>query len=141
MDLERVTIESANYSINESYIILPIDSFEKAQPYNHFTDWCTGTSYPSFIGNTENGLISFYYCLKKDFEKMKKEEGDHFPFDEYGLSMIAVSININGLLNSCTLRWNHDNNIYNDYAMNALQLSKLLGVNFYSVFKPFNIKV
>ena len=67
---------------------------------------------------------------------MPKKVGPNAPLDEYGLSMIAVSITMEGEPNSITCRWNHDNG-GSDSVMDDEQLSELLGVNFYSVFKPY----
>ena len=49
--------------------------------------------------------------------------------------MIAISVNENGMLNTCTCRWNHDNG-GDDNAMNAVEISKVVNVNFYETFKP-----
>lgn len=47
-------------------------------------------SFSSFISSTKNGMISFYYCLNNGFENIARSEGGNFPYDEYGLSMIAI---------------------------------------------------
>ena len=49
--------------------------------------------------------------------------------------MIAVSVNEDGSLNTCTCRWNHSNG-GNDNIMTTQQISQLLGVNFYQTFLP-----
>jgi hypothetical protein len=58
---------------------------------------------------TKNGLGRFYFCLKPRFEKVERIEGEDCPMDDYGKSMIAISVNDDGSLNTCTCRWNHDN--------------------------------
>lgn len=51
--------------------------------------------------------------------------------------MIAISVNEDGSLNTCTCRWNHANN-GNDNILNTKQISQLIGVNFYDTFKPYS---
>ena len=61
---------------------------------------------------------------------------DGCPLNDYGLSMIATSVDEDGMCNTITCRWNHDNN-GNDNIMTPMQLSKLIGRNYYQVFKPY----
>ena len=56
--------------------------------------------------------------------------------DDYCLSMIATSVDEDGKCNTITCLWNHDNN-GNDNIMTPMQLSKLIGRNYYQVFKPY----
>jgi len=44
--------------------------------------------------------------------------------------MLAISVDTQGNLNTCTCRWNHDNG-GNDGILNKNQIESLLGVNFY----------
>lgn len=48
-----------------------------------------------------------YVCMKDGFEDVRRMEGENFPLDEYGLSLVAVSVDDTGRLNTCTSRWNH----------------------------------
>ena len=52
--------------------------------------------------------------------------------------MIAVCVDENGKCKTVTCRWNHDNG-GNDNIMSTEELSRLLGVNFYEVFKPSTV--
>lgn len=63
--------------------------------------------------------------------------GENAPLDEYGLSMVAVCVDKDGDLRTCTCRWNHSNG-GNDNIMDTKQISQLVGRNFYDVFKPNN---
>ena len=47
--------------------------------------------------------------------------------------MLCVVVNRNSELVCCALRWNHLNGC-NDHMMDAVQISKTLGVNFYEYF-------
>ena len=82
-------------------------------------------------------LGNFIFCLRNGFENEEAVKGENCPLDNYGLSMIAVSVDENGRLNTCTCRWNHDNG-GNDSIMDPKQISEVIGMNFYQTFKPNN---
>ena len=124
------------YHQNREYTIVPINSYEEATKYAKYNDWCVTYSEEMFDDKTCNGAGRFYFCLRNGFENVPKKVGPNAPLDEYGLSMIAVSITMEGEPNSITCRWNHDNG-GSDSVMDDEQLSDLLGVNFYNVFKPY----
>ena len=124
------------YHQNREYTIVPINSYEEATKYAKYNEWCVTYSEKMFDDKTCHGAGRFYFCLRNGFENVPKKVGPNAPLDEYGLSMIAVSITMEGEPNSITCRWNHDNG-GSDSVMNDEQLSELLGVNFYSVFKPY----
>ena len=124
------------YHQNREYTIVPINSYEEATKYAKYNEWCVTYSEKMFDDKTCNGAGRFYFCLRNGFENVPKKVGPNAPLDAYGLSMIAVSITMEGEPNSITCRWNHDNG-GSDSVMDDEQLSDLLGVNFYSVFKPY----
>ena len=124
------------YRKNNNYTIVPINSYEEATKYAKYNEWCVTYSEEMFDDKTCHGAGRFYFCLRNGFEKVPKKVGPNAPLDEYGLSMIAVSITMEGEPNSITCRWNHDNG-GSDSVMDDEQLSELLGVNFYNVFKPY----
>ena len=124
------------YNRNNNYTIVPINSYEEATKYAKYNEWCVTYSEKMFDDKTCNGAGRFYFCLQNWFENVPKKVGPNAPLDEYGLSMIAVSVTMEGEPNSITCRWNHDNG-GSDNVMDDEQLSELLGVNFYSVFKPY----
>ena len=124
------------YHQNREYTIVPINSYEEATKYAKYNDWCVTYSEKMFDDKTCNGAGRFYFCLRNGFENVPKKADPNAPLDAYGLSMIAVSITMEGEPNSITCRWNHDNG-GSDSVMDDEQLSDLLGVNFYNVFKPY----
>ena len=124
------------YHQNREYTIVPINSYEEATKYAKYNEWCVTYSEDMFDDKTCNGAGRFYFCLQNGFENVPKKVGPNAPLDEYGLSMIAVSITMEGEPNSITCRWNHDNG-GSDSVMDDEQLSELLGVNFYNAFKPY----
>ena len=124
------------YNQNREYTIVPINSYKEATKYAKYNEWCVTYSEDMFDDKTCHGAGRFYFCLQNGFENVPKKVGPNAPLDEYGLSMIAVSVTMEGEPNSITCRWNHDNG-GSDSVMDDEQLSDLLGVNFYSVFKPY----
>lgn len=137
MDLEndRNEVGSLELNRNSDYKIVRINSFEQAQEYEDYTSWCVTHSEHMFNSYTSNGINQFYFCLKNGFEDIPMKPKEGCPLDEYGLSMIAVCVNEDGGLNTCTCRWNHDNG-GNDHIMSTKQISEVIGMNFYDVFNP-----
>ena len=121
---------------NTNYNIIRIPDFETASKYGKYTSWCVTHSKDMYNNYTNNGAGLFYFCLQNGFENTPKEKGENCPLDEYGLSMIAVSVTIDGDPNTITCRWNHDMG-GNDSIMTKDELEDLLGVNFYETFKPY----
>ena len=134
--LERERLGSIDFGErNTSYSIVKINNFKEANEYSKYTPWCVTHKIKAFNDYTNNGICVFYFCLKDGFESIQEKIGENCPLDEYGLSMIAVCVDENGKCKTVTCRWNHDNG-GNDNVMSTEELSRLLGVNFYEVFKP-----
>lgn len=108
---------------NNGYKIVPIPTFDDANEYSRYTDWCVTQGEEYFLRYTDNGSGIFYFLLKEGFENVPREQGPNCPLDEYGLSMIAVSFRHDGSINTVTCRWNHDKG-GNDFVMTPEQLSK-----------------
>ena len=138
IDIEKnkEQLNSLTFNRNNEYTIVRVPDFETASKYANYTSWCVTHSMNMYNNYTSNGLGLFYFILKNGFENVKKVEGTCCSLDEYGLSMVAISVNYDGSLNTCTCRWNHDNSC-NDSMMNTKEISELIGANFYEVFKPY----
>ena len=121
---------------NTHYKIYRIDSFEEAKKFSPYTSWCVTKGEDNYDAYTNNGYGLFYFCIRDDFKAVKAVPSEGCPLDDYGLSMIATSVDEDGRCNTITCRWNHDNN-GNDNIMTPMQLSKLIGRNYYQVFKPY----
>lgn len=118
------------------YRIYPIQDYQQAAQFRSFTTWCVCDKKKAYDEYTKNDLYKFYFCVSNDFLSIEKEPEEDAPLDEYGLSMIAILVNENGDLESCTTRWNHDNGS-TGHDLNEHQIEILLGINdFHSVFKP-----
>ena len=135
-DKERMNQQEFDSSSSQ-YKIVNIDSFDEASKYGEYTDWCVTHYDDMYDSYTHNGLGRFYFCLKDGFENVPREKGEGCPLDEYGLSMIAVSVNEDGSCNTITCRWNHDNG-GGDNIMTPQELSEIIGMNFYKVFLPYS---
>ena len=136
---ERERLDSMDFGErNTSYNIVKINNFEEASKYGKYTSWCVTHENKAFNDYTNNGIGVFYFCLKDGFESVPEKIGEGCPLDEYGLSMIAVCVDENGKCKTITCRWNH-NNGGNDNIMSTDELSRLLGINFYEVFKPSSV--
>lgn len=132
-------VSSVSYSRNNDYDIVKINSFSESEEYGDYVDWCVTYDKSMYNAYTKGGNGVFYFCLRDGFENEERVEGNGCPLDSYGLSMIAVSVNSDGSCNTITCRWNHAND-GNDSIMSTKELSQLLGVNFYDVFKPLSGK-
>ena len=136
---ERERLGSTDFGErNTSYNIVKINNFKEANEYSKYTSWCVTHSKEAFGNYTSNGICVFYFCLKYGFENIQEKIGENCPLDEYGLSMLAVCVDENGECKTVTCRWNHDNG-GNDNVMSTDELSSLLGINFYEVFKPSTV--
>ena len=134
-DQEREELGNMQFTENGDYQIVRIDDFEQASQYGQYTSWCVTHDENMFNSYTSNGLGQFYFCLRNGFENEPEQVGEGCPLDSYGLSMIAVSVDESGRLNTCTCRWNHDNG-GDDNIMDVKQISQVIGRNFFEVFKP-----
>ena len=121
---------------NTHYKIYKIESFEEASKFSPYTSWCVTKGEDNYDAYTNNGYGLFYFCIRDDFKSVEEVKSEGCPLDDYGLSMIATSVDEDGRCNTITCRWNHDNN-GNDNIMTPMQLSKLIGRNYYQVFKPY----
>lgn len=125
---------------NQNYTIVPIDTPEEANKYARYFPsderWCVTEDEDAYNAYTNDGLGRFYFCLRNDFKNTRHVKSEGCPLDNYGLSMIAVSVNDDGSLNTVTCRWNHDNG-GTDNVMTLEQLEDILGRNFYQTFKPY----
>ena len=121
---------------NTHYKIYRIESFEEASKFSPYTSWCVTHDENNYDAYTNNGYGLFYFCIRDDFKSVEEVKSEGCPLDNYGLSMIATSVDEDGRCNTITCRWNHDNN-GNDNIITPMQLSKLIGRNYYQVFKPY----
>lgn len=134
---------------SNDYDIVKIDSFEQAEKYWDYCQWCICEDEYYYDEVGQNGLWQLYFLLKKGFENIKGGDDyidkfygvdeDSIPanlFDEYGMSMIAIYVDEDGRLVICKNRYNDDKLFDNSCILTTRQISQLIGKNFYEVFKP-----
>lgn len=131
----KMEIDSMIFDRPSEYEIVRIDDFYQSEEYGEHVSWCVTHDESMFNSYTKEGINQFYFCLRNGFDYEPEETGEGCPLDDYGLSMIAVSVTPSGALNTCTCRWNHDND-GNDHIMDYKQISEVIQKNFFEVFKP-----
>lgn len=134
---DKQNVGNTQYKQNNNYNIVKIHSFEEAEKYGRYTSWCVTHNPNMYNSYTAEGDNIFYFCLKDGFENIQPEKGENCPKDEYGLSMIAVSVRPDGSLNTVTCRWNHDNG-GDDNIFTTEEISQIIGRNFYQTFLPLS---
>ena len=120
----------------EDYRIVRIQDFETASKYSRYTSWCVTKQKEAFELYADEGDGVFYFCLKNGFENVAAVPSEGCPMDEYGRSMIAISVSADGMLNTATCRWNHDNGGTDRVFETEQEVSDFFGVNFFDTFKP-----
>ena len=136
LDNEIASLKDQQFTRDESYKFIPIPDFKTAKRFGKWTSWCVTHQESMYDSYTKYGLGLFYFCIKDGFETVKKVESEGSPLDEYGKSMIAISVNNDGSLNTATCRWNHDNGGNDKIFKDAAEVSRFFGVNFFETFKP-----
>lgn len=135
---EKQEISKMKLGVSD-YDIVKIDSFNDAKKYYKYTNpnsrWCLTHMENMYNSYTCDGINQLYFCLKKGFEDIKPIVGENAPLDDYGLSMLSIIVNDEGELAYCTSRWNHSNG-GNDSVMDAVEISNVVNVDFYEIFKP-----
>ena len=138
-DLEKDKAELAKtrYAEMPEYKIVRIDSFEQAKQYGGYNDWCLAqpNGEANYDQYTSNGINQLYFILRDGFENEPRIKGGNSPYDAYGLSMMTVIVDPEGMMTQSTTRWNHANGS-NDSAFTPKRLSEIIGRNFYETFKP-----
>ena len=137
-DEQVARLSSVHFSGNSDYEAVLIPDYESSSEYHRYNEWCLTSMPKMFDTYTQNGVNSLYFLLKKGFESVKRKQGEGHPFDEYGVSMIAVTIEPEGYLHTCTVRWNHDipSGFDADHIMDAEKLSGIVGFNVFDKCKP-----
>ena len=137
LEKDKAELGKAQYTEHPEYKIVRIDSFEQATQYGGYNDWCLAqddgeVNYDQY---TSDGVNQLYFILRDGFEKEPRVKEKKAPYDSYGLSMMTVIVDPDGMMTQSTTRWNHENDS-SDSAFTPKQISEIIGRNFYEVFKP-----
>ena len=146
--IERVDAENANnVETRSDYDIIEVPDYETAHYYGEFT--CSNSklcytqnesTWRDYKGHKNQNRV--YVCLKHGWKTIPEQPGAGNPYDEYGTSMIFVFISPDGDIATSNCRWNHS--VTGEYegsvdnAFTKTTLAQTVGVNFDSVFKPYN---
>jgi hypothetical protein len=129
-------VKRMKFEGGSDYEIVKIDSYSQAAKYGRFTSWCVTHAQSHFDSYSCDGINQFYFCLKKGFEEVEKNDANA-PLNEYGLSMISVCVDYNGMPLFVTTRYNHDfDGENNEELRTPRQVSEVINMNFFEVFKP-----
>ena len=137
MEKDKAELGKAQYTAKNEYKVVRIDSFEQAEQYGKYNDWCLAqpdgeNMYDSY---TSEGVNQLYIILRDGFENEPRKTEPNTPYDSYGLSMMTVIVDPYGQMTQSTTRWNHKNGS-NDSAFTPKSMSEVIGRNFYEVFRP-----
>ena len=137
LEKDKAELGAAQYTGNPEYKIVRIDSFEQAAQYGRYNDWCLAQPNGKYNYDqyTSDGVNQLYFILRKGFENEPRVKGENSPYDSYGVSMMTVIVDPEGMMTQSTTRWNHENDS-SDSAFTPKQISEIIGRNFYETFKP-----
>ena len=137
LEKDKAELGTAQYTEHPEYKIVRIDSFEQAKQYGRYNDWCLAQPNGKYNYDqyTSDGVNQLYFILREGFENEPRVKGENAPYDSYGLSMMTVIVDPEGMMTQSTTRWNHENDS-SDSAFTPKQISEIIGRNFYEVFKP-----
>lgn len=105
----------------DDYEVIPIYSYEELHEkfggswtgYKGQSEWCHTNGKSTYESWTKDGTQMFFVLAKKGWKKVFQPEQkptgkDYNAYDEYGLSLIAILVDVKtGSLLNETLRWNH----------------------------------
>ena len=129
-------VKRMKFTGESDYEIVKIDSYQDASKYKTYTSWCVTQNPSHFESYSSDEMNQFYFCLKKGFENVKKDNKDA-PLNEYGLSMISICVDYNGMPLYVTTRYNHEfDGENNENLCSPRQVSEVINMNFFEVFKP-----
>jgi hypothetical protein len=129
-------VKRMKFEGGSDYEIVKIDSYSQAAKYKRFAPWCVADEQRHFDSYSCDGINQFYFCLKRGFESVKRND-TNAPLNEYGLSMISVCVDYNGMPLFVTTRYNHDfDGENNEELCKPRQVSEVINMNFFEVFKP-----
>ena len=129
-------VKRMKFTGGSDYEIIKINSYRSASKYKSYTSWCVTKSNKNFDSYSCDGMNQFYFCLRNGFKNVKKDDKDA-PLNDYGLSMISVCVDYNGMPLYITTRYNHDfDGENNENFCSPRQVSEVINMNFFEVFKP-----
>ena len=125
----RMGLDAAKTAgIEFDYRILPVTSFTVARAYRNFApNWCI-THEEDAWNDYRNWNDRIYFCLNDGMATLEPVKGDLYPYDAYGLSLIAVQVGKDHRIAGITSRWNEDES--RDFFISPKMLKEILGRQF-----------
>ena len=115
--------------VHSDYHVIRINNYKEFEPYRRLgKEWCISDGEDIFNVYAENGKNTLYLLKRKDAHKVKREKGEDFPKDDFGMSFIAVFVSDGGKILSTTSRWNALEEA--DQLLGIEELKQLLGPDF-----------
>lgn len=144
-----------------TYKIVKIENFNQAAQYKKYffppyvTDsqrpgaWCVTSAERNFTSYVRPDKAELFYFLLREPDWNEKKSVPTYEkrdvFDEYGTSMIAVSIRPDGMVNEGVSRYNHDVKYKKkarlsstDHSFNEEEISNLLGAPIFELLPSSN---
>lgn len=116
------------------YTVVPIPSYNQAKSWLAYApNWCILQNKETFDDHTIDGVNKFFFLVRSDYKDVKPSAGEDYPYDDYGYSLIAISVDPDGNLASSTSRWNYDD--YHDNYLNKTEVENLIGVSLKDLIK------
>lgn len=88
------------------YNIVEITKHTQLLRYKDYTEWCIIFTEMAYEYCLDFGKRHLYILERDDYRSLRPTKGKDYPYDTYGMSLIAVVINNDGTAASVTTRWN-----------------------------------
>lgn len=125
--------------MGDSYTIHKIKTFEDAHKFYEYTNpnsrWCITNGENHFNSYGLNNQNTAYFFTKDGFENVPCENGNNYPYDEYGTSMFSIIVTPERNVRAATLRWNHESGAPGDDA-DVSKLSEISNIDIKGVCLP-----
>ena len=126
------TVDTKPATGGHSYEIIPISSFNDMKQYEHYASmWCIFQSEEVFFEESHRGKCHFVLCKRDDADSYDRVTfGVNYPYDNYGLSFMALLLTKENRLVSVISRRNWDDD-YGHY-LSFGQLKSVLGEDLFN---------
>ena len=103
-----------------------VNSFAELSQFGRLAEeWCIAYGEDIFDLYTAGGRKTLFVIQTDDALSVERKMGPNFPKDDYGLSFIAVYVDMNGRVVSVTTRWNTI--AEDDQRLTEIELFRLIG--------------
>ena len=92
--------------MKHNYNIVEITEYVQLLRYKDYTEWCIIITEIAYEYYLDFGKRRLYILERDDYTSLSSQKGQGYPYDSYGLSLIAVITNADGTLANVTTRWN-----------------------------------